>query len=71
MLNEQVGMNFFEYVNYYRIKAFIELAKTEKAKSMTLFGLAQEVGFNSKTTFTNAFKRLMGTTPSQYFKSNL
>jgi len=70
LLNEQIGMNFFEYVNYYRIKAFIELAKTEKAKSMTLFGLAQEVGFNSKTTFTNAFKRLMGTTPSQYFKSN-
>ncbi|MEM8527668.1 MAG: helix-turn-helix domain-containing protein [Bacteroidota bacterium] len=70
LLNEQIGMNFFEFVNYYRIKAFIELAKTEKAQNMTLFGLAQEVGFNSKTTFTNAFKRLMGTTPSQYFKAN-
>lgn len=66
LLNERIGMNFFEYVNYFRIKEFIRLAKSEKAKSMTFFGLAQEAGFNSKTTFNKSFKKLMGQTPKEY-----
>ncbi|GAA0715681.1 hypothetical protein GCM10009430_10460 [Aquimarina litoralis] len=70
LLNERIGMNFFEYVNYYRIKEFIDLAKTDQAKNITFFGLAQEAGFNSKTTFNKSFKDLMGTTPKEYF-SNL
>lgn len=69
VLNEGIGMNFFEYVNYHRIRAFIVLAKTDKARQMTLFGLAQEVGFNSKSTFNNAFKKLTGTTPTSYFQN--
>jgi len=67
LLNERIGMNFFEYINYYRIKEFITLAKTDKQKSMTFFGLAQEAGFNSKTTFNKSFKDLMGVTPKEYF----
>lgn len=71
LLNERIGMNFFEFVNYYRIKEFISLAKTEKAKELTFFGLAQEAGFNSKTTFNKAFKSLMGTSPSAYFSKKV
>lgn len=70
LLNEKIGMNFFEYVNYYRIKEFIEIAKSDDAQSMTFFGIAQDAGFNSKTTFNKSFKKLMGMTPSQYFKGN-
>ncbi|MBW1295206.1 AraC family transcriptional regulator [Aquimarina litoralis] len=70
LLNERIGMNFFEYVNYYRIKEFIALSKTEQAKNMTFFGLAQEAGFNSKTTFNKSFKDLMGTTPKEYFSNH-
>lgn len=70
LLNESIGMNFFEYVNYYRIKEFILLAKTERAKQLTFFGLAQEAGFNSKTTFNKSFKKLMGSSPSDYFDKN-
>lgn len=71
LLNERIGMNFFDFVNYYRIKEFIALAKTDKAKELTFFGLAQEAGFNSKTTFNKAFRSLMGTSPSAYFNENL
>lgn len=67
LLNERMGMTFFEYVNYHRIREFIEIAKTERAKQLTFFGIAQEAGFNSKTTFNKAFKELMGTSPTQYF----
>jgi len=68
LLNENIGMNFFEYVNYFRIKEFVALAKTERARELTLFGLAQEAGFNSKTTFNKAFRDFMGTSPGAYFK---
>lgn len=68
LLNENIGMNFFEYVNYFRIKEFVALAKTERARELTLFGLAQEAGFNSKTTFNKAFRELMGTSPGAYFR---
>lgn len=71
LLNERIGMNFFEYVNYYRIKEFVELAKSEKSRELTLYGLAQEAGFNSKTTFNKSFKNLMGKSPSDYFKSQI
>ncbi|WP_350292928.1 helix-turn-helix domain-containing protein [uncultured Croceitalea sp.] len=70
LLNERIGMNFFDFVNYYRIKEFISLAKTDKAKELTFFGLAQEAGFNSKTTFNKSFKNLMGVAPSEYFLKN-
>lgn len=69
LLNENIGMNFFEYVNYYRIKEFVALANTEKAQQLTFFGLAQEAGFNSKTTFNKSFKKLMGTSPTEYFNN--
>ncbi len=69
LLNESIGMNFFEYVNYYRIKEFVKLAKSDKAQHLTFFGLAQEAGFNSKTTFNKSFKKLMGSSPSEYFNN--
>ena len=71
LLNESIGMNFFEYVNYHRIREFVELAKTERAKNLTFFGIAQEAGFNSKTTFNKSFKKLMGTSPREYFAREL
>ncbi|MEM7298638.1 MAG: helix-turn-helix domain-containing protein, partial [Bacteroidota bacterium] len=70
LLNEQIGMNFFEYVNYFRIKEFVEIAKTERAETLTFFGIAQEAGFNSKTTFNKSFKKIMGTSPSKYLSDS-
>lgn len=67
LLNEKIGMNFFEYINYFRIKEFVELAKTDQYKTLTFFGLAQEAGFNSKATFNKSFKSIMGLSPREYF----
>ena len=69
LLNEKIGMNFFEFVNFYRIKEFIQLAQSDLNKELTFFGLAQEAGFNSKSTFNKSFKKLMGVSPSQYLKN--
>jgi len=70
LLNERIGMSFFEYVNYHRIYEFIRLAKSPVAEQKTLLGLAQEAGFNSKSTFNKSFKQIMGCPPSEYLKKN-
>ena len=70
LLNERIGMSFFEYINYYRIHEFIRLAKTSVIEQKTLLGLAQEAGFNSKSTFNKSFKQIMGCPPSEYLKNS-
>jgi len=67
LLNEGFGMNFFEFVNYYRIKELIPLAESEKLKNLTFAAIAEEAGFNSKATFNKAFRDIMGKTPREYF----
>lgn len=70
LLNERIGMSFFEYINYHRIHEFIRLAKSPLIEQKTLLGLAQESGFQSKSTFNKAFKRIMGCSPSVYLKES-
>ncbi len=69
LLNERIGMSFFEYVNYHRIHEFIRLAKSPLIKQKTLQGLAQEAGFQSKSTFNKSFKKIMGCPPSEYLRN--
>ena len=71
ILNEEAKMNFSEFVNKYRVNAFIQSLAANGHQNFTLLSLAMEVGFSSKTTFNNAFKRFTGITPSQYINSEL
>jgi AraC-like DNA-binding protein len=66
-LNKQLGSNFYEYVNAFRVK---------KACSMLISGnienletIAEACGFNSLSTFRRAFVEVTGQTPLQYRKS--
>lgn len=64
-LNETLQLSFFDYVNGHRIEA---------AKPMVVEGndaildIAYAVGFNARSSFYNAFKRVTGKTPGQYRK---
>lgn len=69
VINDKHNMNFFDFVNDYRIHEMVDLLKAPENKRFTLLALAEEAGFNSKTTFNVAFKKLKGTTPRKYFKS--
>ncbi len=64
-LSQFLHMNFFHFVNSYRI----ELAKTLLLTTDKLVStIAYEVGFNSKSTFNTAFKKQTGLTPSVFKK---
>ena len=69
ILNVHLKKNFFDFVNSYRIEAFIRLAKQKNYAHLTLLAIAFEVGFNSKTTFNKAFKKAKGIPPKQYLKT--
>ncbi|HEX2396142.1 MAG TPA: helix-turn-helix domain-containing protein [Bacteroidales bacterium] len=68
LLNENIGKNFYDYVNEYRLGYFCELTKDPKNKQFTFLSLAYESGFNSKSTFNSFFKKSTGLTPSDYLK---
>ncbi|MFT4661234.1 MAG: AraC-like DNA-binding protein [Patiriisocius sp.] len=69
VINEKSGGSFSDFINKYRI----EEAKTQllsgKTNQLTILAIANEVGFNSKTTFYYAFKKECGMTPSTFMKS--
>ncbi len=67
ILNEGFGYNFFEWVNYYRIKDFMDRIESNLNSNLTLYGVAQESGFGSKSTFYKAFRDITGKTPTEYF----
>jgi AraC-like DNA-binding protein len=68
VLNNVIEKNFRDWINEFRINYFIELFIIYKDKK-TIEALAQESGFKNPATFYNAFKKLTGLSPSQYFKN--
>lgn len=69
LLNEHFGQNFRDFVNTFRVEQFIHQANEGRLESLTYLGLAHEVGFNSKSTFNLAFKKITGQNPRDYFKA--
>lgn len=67
VINDCFNQNFRDFVNGYRIEEFIQLANKDENKRFTFLALAFEVGFNSKSTFNVAFKKIMNVTPREYF----
>ena len=70
VLNESFNQNFYEFINTYRVKKAISLIEDPKNLSLTFSAIGFEAGFNSKTTFYEAFKKTTGTTPAQYKINN-
>lgn len=66
LINRYHHKNYKEYINTYRIDAFIAKARSSQVKYKTLLALAFESGFNSKSAFNQAFKDLKGKPPSEY-----
>lgn len=66
VINQSLGTSFYELVNQYRIEAAKQLL-LENPESSVL-DVAMEVGFNSKSPFNSAFKKITSATPKEYRK---
>lgn len=69
VINEKAGINFFDFINEFRVEETKRNMADGGKKNLTLLGIALESGFNSKATFNTAFKKFTGQTPSDFQKS--
>jgi AraC-like DNA-binding protein len=68
VLNEGFGVNFFQFINAYRVVEAQRLLASAQHQHLSMVGIAFEAGFNSKTTFNTTFKKITGLTPSQFLQ---
>jgi AraC-like DNA-binding protein len=67
LLNENLGKTFSTYINEYRINEACELILRDSRLSFEAIGY--EVGYNSKSTFYTAFRKIKNTTPALFKES--
>jgi ligand-binding sensor domain-containing protein/AraC-like DNA-binding protein len=68
IINEKFGLSYNDYVNGYRIEEAKRMLIDPEHAGKTILDIAYDTGFYSKSVFNTAFKKLTGTTPSQYRK---
>ncbi|SMF05239.1 transcriptional regulator, AraC family [Alteromonadaceae bacterium Bs31] len=68
ILNRHYRCNFFEFINRHRIEAAKAMLIDPKYQNATMLDIMYEVGFNSKATFNNFFKKMEGLTPRDFKK---
>ena len=66
VINRGFNMNFFEFINSYRIKEAKYLIKQSTHNKKTILEVLYEVGYNNKSVFNMIFKKYTGKTPTQY-----
>jgi AraC-like DNA-binding protein len=69
VINSELGKNFFDYINGYRVQCVQRDLLDPKKSHLTVLSLALDAGFNSKSSFNSIFKKTTGMTPSQYRKA--
>jgi AraC-like DNA-binding protein len=65
VINSCARVNFYDFVNGYRIRAAQNLL-LEGASRWSILDIALEAGFNSKSTFYTQFRKHVGMTPTAF-----
>jgi len=66
IINEKFHLNFFDFINQYRVEEVKVRINNSEFKNYSLLGIALDSGFNSKSAFNRIFKKFTNQTPSQY-----
>jgi len=69
VINKFANKNFNLFLNEFRIDEAKHLINNDSSDKFNLTWIAEEVGFNSRSSFFAAFKTISGTTPTEYKKS--
>ncbi len=64
MLNERMNTGFWDFVNRYRIDEAKRLLRDNP--DANIISVCFQVGFNSKSSFNSAFKKMTGMTPREF-----
>ena len=69
VLNVELGKNFFQFINSFRIEAVKEMLK-DPTNYYSIEAVGYECGFSNKSSFFRIFKEIVGVTPLEY-KNNV
>ncbi|MHB9143372.1 MAG: helix-turn-helix domain-containing protein, partial [Paludibacter sp.] len=65
VLNTEIGNNFFQFVNHYRVEA-VKTMLADPKNNYSIEAIGYECGFSSKSSFYTVFKSITGETPVSY-----
>ncbi|MCB1308293.1 MAG: helix-turn-helix transcriptional regulator [Leptospiraceae bacterium] len=68
VINRDLGENFFSFLANYRVAEACRLMEDPTRQSDSMIAICYASGFQSKSAFNSAFKRITGRTPGQYRK---
>ncbi|MDP3432651.1 MAG: two-component regulator propeller domain-containing protein [Bacteroidota bacterium] len=66
VLNQYLNQSFSDFVNKYRVEEVKRRLEDKAFQKYTLMAIAQQCGFNSKTSFYRIFRNETGKTPAEY-----
>jgi AraC-like DNA-binding protein len=69
VINEKLNCNFFELLARYRIEKAKKIFSEDFKNKLTIEEVSDMVGYNSRTAFNNAFRKITGKTPSEFRNS--
>ncbi len=68
VLNIEIGKNFFQFVNFYRVEA-VKRMLTDPHNKYSIEAIGYDCGFSSKSSFYTVFKSMTGETPVAFRNS--
>lgn len=66
-INQELKLSFSDYINTYRIR-YAQSLMSMPGNSFSLFEIAERSGFTNEVSFYRNFKKITGTTPSNWLK---
>ncbi len=69
IINQCSGANFYDFVNNYRVEAAMKILRSSSREKLSMISMAEQVGFNSTSTFYKHFKKMTGCSPKQYVRA--
>jgi len=69
VMNEVMGKGFFELLAWYRVEEAKRILRKDPEAKLTIEDIAEQVGYNSKSSFNTVFKKQTGQTPSEFRRS--
>jgi AraC-like DNA-binding protein len=70
VINERLNQSFVDFINTYRVEEAKKSLLDPAKKHYSLLAIAEDVGFNSKSSFNLVFKKHTNMTPSSFRKAN-
>jgi AraC-like DNA-binding protein len=69
-INQRLNQNFIDFINTYRVEEAKRRLVDPSRRHYSVLAVAEEVGFNSKSSFNSVFKKHVRMTPSEFRKAS-